>query len=282
MKLFQHQKEGMALAYRNFKSSIGFIMSFSMGLGKTLTAIMTYRLLRRRGLVRECLVVIPRALIPSWKQELSKYFGKVQVYKTGKKKKRFADIVITTYDLLKSQKTWDDIMAFENPMIICDEVHDYCARTKSGRFQALYQVRKTYPKAFFLLLTGTPIRNKPEDLYSLLLLTAPKLAGQKVEWAKKFCIIKQREITVKTRYGAKFRKKISLVVGYKNQKALKMLLKEVMLIRTKEECLDLPKKTVVYLPYELEQTRARYVFAEEESEGFAALPRQLQILSGSA
>lgn len=127
-------------------------------------------------------------------------------------------------------------------MIILDEVHTNCsASSKSGR--ELLKLKKDTAGAFieWLPMTGTPIVNKPTDVFIPLKLVDGHNYPNYHTWCQHFCV-----------YGGFGGHNI---IGYKNIPELKMLLQDNMLRRLKSEVLDLPPKihTIEYVentPYQ--------------------------------
>lgn len=162
-------------------ASYGFggILADDMGLGKTLQSI-TY-ILSELPLVRKnklpILIVCPSSLTYNWLSEINKFAPGVHaVILDGKKGERTAkqklaadsDIVITSYPLLRKDIVWyekqtyhtvffDEAQAFKNPIT-------QTARTVK-KIQADYR----------FALTGTPVENSLEELWSIFHVVFPKL-----------------------------------------------------------------------------------------------------------
>ncbi|MEY2703111.1 MAG: hypothetical protein RLY43_1749 [Bacteroidota bacterium] len=104
------------------------------------------------------------------------------------------------------------------------------------------------------LLTGTPMTNRPIDLYNLLSICNSPIAENWVHYVRRYCAGKQIR-----RSGSK--QKFWLTSGSSNLDELKEYLSDVMLRRLKTEVLDLPPKTVqpIYLPMEYLVTYNQYL-----------------------
>jgi SNF2 family DNA or RNA helicase len=162
-------------------ASYGFggILADDMGLGKTLQSI-TY-ILSELPLVRKnklpILIVCPSSLTYNWLSEINKFAPGVHaVILDGNKAERTAkqklaadsDIVITSYPLLRKDIVWyekqtyhtvffDEAQAFKNPIT-------QTARTVK-KIQADYR----------FALTGTPVENSLEELWSIFHVVFPEL-----------------------------------------------------------------------------------------------------------
>lgn len=117
--------------------------------------------------------------------------------------------------------------------IVLDEAHRIKNPT-SQQTQIVHQFTEI-PKR--ILLTGTPLMNNVEELWSLLHFINPYKFSNYWAFRNKYCIMK--EITTKATG-----RKIKLVVGYKNLDYLQKQIAGLMLRRTKADTLkELPPKT---------------------------------------
>ena len=114
-------------------------------------------------------------------------------------------------------------------MVILDECHTGISPGSSQGYCILETKRKTAnTKIEWLPMTGTPIVNKPTDLFTPLKLVDGHSYTNYKSWCENFCI-----------YGG-FGDRVLL--GYKNMPQLKQMLQSSMLRRLKSEVLDLPPK----------------------------------------
>ena len=119
-------------------------------------------------------------------------------------------------------------------MIIIDEIHKNASSTSQQGKQLLRIKKATKKKCMWIPMTGTPIVNKPTDLYIPLRLIEAHSINSSYVWNKQFCLFGG--------YGG------HEIVGYKNMEQLKMLLQPNMIRRLKENILDLPDK-IEFLEY---------------------------------
>lgn len=118
-------------------------------------------------------------------------------------------------------------------MVILDEVHRNCSpASKQGK--AILKLKKDCTaKVEWLPMTGTPIVNKPTDVFTPLKLIDGHTYNSYYTWCENFCV-----------YG-----NFGDIIGYKNIPQLKQMLQGNMLRRLKSEVLDLPPKlhTIEYV-----------------------------------
>lgn len=150
----------------------GFIFD-EMGLGKTLT-ILAYLTLNKR---QSTLIVVPKNVLHSWEYELNKHVKRNTLtlkmyYGTNRNKQSYhhCNIILTTYETVRTEfdKNLDQFNAdsflhiTEFDRIVLDEAH--IIRTyDSLQTRAILHVMGNYRWA----LTGTPIVNRIDDLYTL-------------------------------------------------------------------------------------------------------------------
>lgn len=121
-------------------------------------------------------------------------------------------------------------------MIILDEIHKNCSPTSKQGKQILRLKKDTKDaKIEWLPMTGTPIVNKPTDLFTPLKLVDAHTYNSYRIWCEHFCV-----------YGGFGGYDI---IGYKNIPELKQMLQTNMLRRLKSDVLDLPPKihTIEYV-----------------------------------
>lgn len=113
-------------------------------------------------------------------------------------------------------------------MVALDEIHKNTSPSSLQGKQILKIKAKTGQNCEWVPITGTPIVNKPTDVFVPLKLVDGHTFSNYYLWCKQFCI-----------YGGYDDKDI---VGYKNIPQLKTMLQSNMLRRLKSETLDLPPK----------------------------------------
>lgn len=157
--LMPYQKAGVAYA-----SSVGrCLVADQMGLGKTVEAIATLEL-------REAfpaIVVCPASLKENWRREINKWIPHRTVnIVSGKTDIVACDVNVVNYDIL--YKFVEPIQHLSPNGLILDESH-YVKTGTSKRTQAAKQIAAFVPSSgSVLLLSGTPVTNRPSELVSQL------------------------------------------------------------------------------------------------------------------
>ena len=113
-------------------------------------------------------------------------------------------------------------------MIAIDEVHKNTSPSSQQGKQIIAIKHQTGSKIYWIPMTGTPITNKPTDVFLPLKLIDGHTVNSYYMWCQKFCV-----------YGGFGEHEI---VGYKNINLLKDMLQGNMLRRLKADVLDLPEK----------------------------------------
>lgn len=111
-------------------------------------------------------------------------------------------------------------------MIAIDEIHKNASATSIQGAQLLKVKEASQDRVMYIPMTGTPIVNKPTDVYVPLRLIGGHTFTSYYTWCNHFCVYGG--------YGGHD------IIGYKNIPYLKNLLQANMLRRLKEEVLDLP------------------------------------------
>ena len=161
--LYPYQREGI-----RFAASAGrAIIADEMGLGKTLQAIATAELLRREGFAESVLVVCPTSLKYQWKREIERFTHREVLVIEGLHTRRRGQYAMPQpYKIVSYNTICNDLKtmhSLECGMVIMDEVQRLKNwDTKIAR--AARHIRSPYA----VLLSGTPLENKLEELYSIV------------------------------------------------------------------------------------------------------------------
>ena len=158
--------------------------------------------------------------------------------------------------------------SFEAEMLVCDECH-YIKNPKAQRTKAVLKMAKATP--FFLALSGTPIVNRPVDLWPILNLCKPQEFNDWYRFTRKYC----------NGHEGKFG---YVCDGLSKAGELNEKLASVMHRVRKDECLDLPAKTRVVIPIDHFQNsywvESYYALREQIADGeahFSSLRRFLAL-----
>lgn len=204
----------------------------TMGLGKTVQAIGLVNLLPE---LRSILVICPASLKLVWREHLKRWL--TRKFSIGISNGDFPEtgIVVINYDILK--KHIDQILSRKWDLIVADEAH-YMKNPKAQRTRLVAKVVESNPEARFIPMTGTPIVNRPIELFSLLRMLDPQTYHDSsfFRYAKRYCDAHQIWAG---------RKMVWDFSGSSNLEELQeKLRKSYMVRRLKEDVLfDLPPKT---------------------------------------
>ena len=212
-------------------------------LGKSRVAIL---LAKKRKV--PCLIICPSYLISNWKKEILKWWPTAQVTTFRAAKQIYepfdSDFVVTSYDLIRKAEFLFDWWA---KMTVWDEIHAV-KNMASIRSQFLHRVLYENSLPYFHGLTGTPLKNRVKEFYSLIALASynPKKTDQKfldtfpdeITFADKFSFSKSYKVKVQ-KGKKKFKIQITNYYGLKNEKELRTWLKGKY-IRIRADKNDLP------------------------------------------
>ncbi|MBM7577570.1 SNF2-related protein [Jeotgalibacillus terrae] len=161
-----------------FDMNCSAILADEVGLGKTAEAAMIMKELQLRHLARSILILVPSSLAGQWQTELFQ-LGIPSIIHRGKKEWRNHPVIIASIDLLKREPLKSQFNSLSFDLVISDEAHRL-SNPKTLNYQFVSSLNKTYT----LLLTATPVQNKPEELYILSTLINPALFKDKREFKK--------------------------------------------------------------------------------------------------
>ena len=234
--LMTFQTEGVQWLKRNLRCILGD----EMGLGKTVQALM---LVKECPAIKRVLIVSPASVKGNWKNEAIKWLDvssdTIQVVSGRKSEIEHKDITIINYDVLPHNlpsllSREENSMGQRWDLVIFDEAH-YLKNLRAKRTVAASFLFSNTPRLVFV--TGTPLVNRPADLY-VMLRAIDKKWGKQREFEKRFCAARMETL----RFGAKRVRRWNNT-GASNIEILKNELKEVMLRRKKKDVLtELPEK----------------------------------------
>lgn len=203
------------------------LLADDMGLGKTLQAIAAASWLYRTAQAKKVLVVCPASLKQQWAREIEKFAGlPVQIVQGGSEARsvqyrRGDGFYILNYELvLRDLSVINNVL---NPdLLILDEAQ----RIKNWQTKIATAVKRVESRYAFVL-SGTPLENRLEDLYSLMQVVDPHVLGPLWRYFADFHITDER----------------GKVLGYRNLSTLRQRLAPVMLRRDRRLVSDqLPRR----------------------------------------
>ncbi|MFE2539074.1 DEAD/DEAH box helicase [Actinacidiphila glaucinigra] len=247
--LFPYQHEGVD----RILSDRRILVAYSMGTGKTVLTIAAMEELLGAGEVHRCVILVPSSLKWQWAQALAKFTDAptrtvtlrgmkltvptedVCVVINGTPAKRaaqwetaqHAEYVIAAYGAVLHD--WRDVCALPADALVLDEatvIKNFSAATSK-------RVKKLQPPVR-IALTGTPLENRPEEVFSIMEWVNAKILGRWDLFDKSFI--------VRSWFGG--------VLRYKNLALLHTNLKRAMIRKSR-----LDPDVAKYLPKVSETTR---------------------------
>jgi ERCC4-related helicase len=225
--LYPYQAEGALFAVRAGRALIGD----DMGLGKTVQAIAATEILARHFGVAKVLVICPTSLKYQWQSEIARFSGRqgenaARVINGGRaqRQKDYAldDFCkITNYEKLRPDL--DLIAAWAPELVIVDEAQ----RVKNWNTIAARALKRV-DSPYAIVLTGTPLENKLEELISIVQFVDQHRLGP----------------TWKLLHEHQVKDEAGRVTGYTRLDKIGQTLAPVMIRRRKSEVLrQLPSRT---------------------------------------
>ena len=232
-KLYPYQADGVRRLFAEGR----LLLADDMGLGKTAQAVAACHALWRTGKVSRGLVVVPASLKSQWQREWSAFtdapvevvWGSADERRTAYRRQRRGFLIVNYEQILRDL----DLVLDWNPGIV---VLDEAQRIKNWATKTAACVKRLRP-AYRLVLTGTPMENRLEELASIM------------DW------IDDRALEPKWRLGpwhSVYSDGPNEVIGARNLDTLRDRLSHCMLRRRRSEILtQLPPRTDTNLAVEL-------------------------------
>ncbi len=242
--LYPYQADGALFAVRAGRALIGD----DMGLGKTIQAIAAAEILARYFGVSRVLVICPTSLKYQWQSEIARFSGRESRVIAGGRARRQQEYAlddfckITNYEKLRADL--DLIAAWSPELVIVDEAQ----RVKNWNTiaaRALKQIDSPYA----IVLTGTPLENKLEELISIVQFVDQHRLGP----------------TWKLLHEHQMKDEGGRVTGYLGLDRIGQTLAPIMVRRRKSEVLlQLPERTDQNLLVPM--TEAQQAYHQENAE----------------
>lgn len=222
----------------------GFGLLYEMGCGKSLTAIAIMGALFQKGMIRRVLIAAPGSVVSVWAGELEKFaaFGYCFAPLLGTKRQRLKkleeigssggnalQIIGINYESTFRDGIFEELIGFSPDLVICDE-SQRIKNPKAQQSQAMQDIGKL--GKYRLILTGTPMQQGVEDVFSQYKFLDPTVFGDNYyAYRARYCRLGG--------FGGK------QIVGTKNEDELSKRMYSVAYRVTKAEALDLPPETFV-------------------------------------
>jgi len=209
------------------------ILGDDMGLGKTVMTLAAVELLVRERGIERVLVVAPASVKYQWDTEIRKYTSRtVQVIDGGVQERRALYRQPTFYRLINYEiavRDLDELNAWQPDLIVLDEAQ----RIKNWEAKTTRAVKRLRSR-YAAVLTGTPLENKLEELYSIVQFVDDRRLGPAFQFLHDHRLLDAD----------------GKLIGYRNLDKVREKLAPILLRRTRAEVLSqLPARTdtIVYV-----------------------------------
>ena len=222
-EILPYQLDGIAFAAGAGRA----ILADDMGLGKTLQGIGVAELLARDADIRKVLIVCPASVKSQWRSEILHFSERDCQIVLGSAEQRSAQYENRCFfTICNYEQVLRDILAIERAkwdLIILDEgqrIKNWEAKTT--------QTIKSLRSPFALVLSGTPLENRLDDLFSVVEFIDDRRLGPAFRFFNRHRVTDEK----------------GKVLGYKDLDLLRKRLKPVLLRRTRSAVIkDLPART---------------------------------------
>jgi superfamily II DNA or RNA helicase len=217
IELYDYQRQATLFAARAGRC----LIADDMGLGKTIEAIAAVEIMGRYFGVERVLVVCPTSLKHQWEREIARAIGRATVVVGGLRARREAGFraesfyKVTNYDTV--HQDLDLIGAWSPDVVILDEAQ----RIKNWTTRTATSVKKI-ASPYAIVLTGTPLENRLEELVSIVDFVDRHRLGP----------------TFRFLHDHQVRDEFGRVVGYRDLNRIGRTLAPILLRRRKSEVLD--------------------------------------------
>ena len=223
VELLPYQLDGIAFAAAAGRA----ILADDMGLGKTIQAIGIAELLAREAGIRKVLIVCPASVKSQWRSEILRFSERdCQIVLGGSEQRASQYENGCFFTVCNYEQVLRDILAIERvkwDLIVLDEgqrIKNWEAKTT--------QTMKSLRSPFALVLSGTPLENRLDDLFSVAEFVDDRRLGPAFRFFNRHRVTDEK----------------GKVLGYKNLERLRESLKPILLRRTRGAVMkDLPPRT---------------------------------------
>jgi hypothetical protein len=223
MELLPYQLDGIAFAAGSGRA----VLADDMGLGKTIQGIGVAELLSRESSVKKVLIVCPTSLKSQWRGEIHRFCDRECQLILGTAQDRAGQYDNDCFfTICNYEQVFRDIQSIEQirwDLIILDEgqrIKNWEAKTS--------QVIKSLRSRFALVLSGTPLENRLDDLFSVVEFVDDRRLGPSFRFFNTYRVVDEK----------------GRVLGYKNLDKLRKRLAPLLLRRTRAEVMkQLPPRT---------------------------------------
>lgn len=226
------------------------LIADEMGCGKTVQVLAW---LGVRKDVRPVVVCCPASVKYNWANEAARWIRATSQIVSGRKAVKFEkNLIVINYDILKDHS--EAIIALKPSSIVFDESHKL-KNPKAQRTKAALRIASFVPSR--ICLSGTPIENRPEELWTTIRIVDPTLFPSRWHYTQRYCDLHYNGFGWDTS-------------GASNTEELNQRLSQrIMIRRLKQDVLnDLPEKQHSIIPLEPVDGYSEYRKAEADFIGW--------------
>lgn len=221
--LLPYQLDGIAFAVGSGRA----VIADDMGLGKTIQGIGVAELLSQDADISRVLIICPASLKSQWRLEIKRFADRSCRIVLGSAEERAAQYDSPCFfTVCNYEQVLRDILSIEKvrwDLIILDEGQ----RIKNWETKTS-QMIKSLRSPFALVLSGTPLENRLDDLFSIVEFIDDRRLGPAFRFYNKYRVVDKK----------------GKLLGYKNLDDLREKLKPVLIRRTRDKVIDdLPPRT---------------------------------------
>jgi len=236
-KLYPYQDTGV----QRFLSEGHLLLADDMGLGKTIQAIAACHVLWHGGLLKRGLLIVPASLKSQWLREWQGFSDvDVKVVEGGPSERKqiytsfHRGFLIVNYEQVL--RDLPQLLHFDPEIVVLDEAQ----RIKNWATKTAVYVKQLQP-AYRLVLTGTPMENRLEELASIL------------DWVDDFALEPKWRLSP---WHSTYSDGRHEITGARHLDTLRTRLSHCMLRRIRSDVLSqLPSRTDTRVPVELTEAQ---------------------------
>ncbi|MBD2363272.1 DEAD/DEAH box helicase [Anabaena minutissima FACHB-250] len=191
-QLRPYQERGAAWLAFLERWGLGACLADDMGLGKTVQFIAFLLHLKEQDVLEKpTLLVCPTSVLGNWEREVKKFAPTLKVLeyhgdkrpkgKTFQEAVKKHDLVITSYSLI--HRDIKSLQGVDWQIIVLDEAQNV-KNSEAKQSQAIRQLEAT----FRIALTGTPVENRLQELWSILDFLNPGYLGNRQFFQRRFAM----------------------------------------------------------------------------------------------
>jgi SNF2 family DNA or RNA helicase len=188
--LHEHQYDCMLFILDNLRRNRGTIVAHAMGMGKTLSVLVSLQVYSTKNKDMRAIVTCPKGMVQPWAEEIDNWRPTVDldcfaiqssdnICRDMRLWQRHGGVLVIGHDMYRRWLT-DDLMPkdtdAEDTIVVVDEAH-LLLKTATTKMYKAIDAMKTKRR---ILMTGTAMQNNMREYYTMINLCAPGLLGSSV------------------------------------------------------------------------------------------------------